>query len=41
MTDIQQLINKPEEELTAQEMKALIDYYETMSAKYTAYEQAV
>jgi DNA polymerase elongation subunit (family B) len=41
MSDIQQLIEKPEEELTVQEMEALVEYYETMSAKYTAYEQAV
>lgn len=41
MSDIQQLINKPEDELTVQEMQALVDHYEIMSAKYTAYEQAV
>ena len=41
MTDIKQLITKPEDELSVDEMKALVEHYETMSAKYTAYEQAV
>jgi DNA polymerase elongation subunit (family B) len=39
--DINTLINKPEEDLTRDEMQNLADYYQTMSAKYTAYEQAV
>ena len=39
--NIEQLINKPEEDLSVQEMQTLVEYYETMSAKYTAYEQAV
>lgn len=41
MTDIKQLITKPEDELSVDEMKVLVEHYETMSAKYTAYEQAV
>lgn len=41
MTDIQELIEKPESELSVEETKALIEHYQTMSAKYTAYEQAV
>ena len=41
MTDIKQLITKPEDELSVDEMKTLVEHYETMSAKYTAYEQAV
>lgn len=39
--DIEQLINKPEDELSVEEMQTLVEYYSTMSAKYTAYEQAV
>jgi DNA polymerase elongation subunit (family B) len=38
---IEQLLNKPEEELTLEEMKHLADFYEVESAKFTAYEQAV
>lgn len=41
MTDIKQLIAKPEDELSVDEMKQLVEHYETMSAKFTAYEQAV
>jgi DNA polymerase elongation subunit (family B) len=42
MSDItQQLLEKPESELTATETKDLIEHYSMMSAKYTAYEQAV
>ena len=41
MIEIQELIDKPESELSVQETETLIDYYQTMSAKYTAYEQAV
>jgi len=39
--DIETLINKPEQDLTRDEMQSLADHYEMMSAKYTAYEQAV
>ena len=39
--DINTLINKPEDDLTRDEMQILAEHYETMSAKYTAYEQAV
>lgn len=39
--NIEELIIKPEEELTEQEIKALVDHYESMSAKFSAYEQAV
>jgi DNA polymerase elongation subunit (family B) len=39
--NIEQLIEKPEDELSVEEMQALVDYYQMMSAKYTAYEQAV
>lgn len=39
--DINTLINKPEDDLTRDEMQILADHYQTMSAKYTAYEQAV
>jgi DNA polymerase elongation subunit (family B) len=38
---IEQLLNKPEEELTLEEMKHLAEFYEVESAKFTAYEQAV
>ena len=41
MIEIEQLIEKPEAELTPEETQALISHYEQMSAKYTAYEQAV
>jgi len=42
MSDItQQLLEKPESELSEAETRELIEYYSTMSAKYTAYEQAV
>jgi DNA polymerase elongation subunit (family B) len=41
MLDIEQLIEKPESELSESETLALIEHYSTMSAKYTAYEQAV
>lgn len=41
MLDIQQLIDKPESDLSVEETKVLIEHYQTMSAKYTAYEQAV
>ena len=41
MIEIQELIDKPESELSVQETETLIDHYQTMSAKYTAYEQAV
>lgn len=39
--DIEHLLNKPEDELSKDEMQQLADYYQMMSAKYTAYEQAV
>lgn len=39
--NIETLLNKPENELTKVEAQQLIDYYEMMSAKFTAYEQAV
>ena len=39
--DINTLINKPEDDLTRDEMQTLADHYQTMSAKFTAYEQAV
>ena len=39
--DVNSLINKPEDDLTRDEMQILADYYQTMSAKFTAYEQAV
>ena len=39
--NIETLLNKPENELTKAEAQQLIDYYEMMSAKFTAYEQAV
>jgi DNA polymerase elongation subunit (family B) len=41
MLDINQLIEKPESELSESETRELIEYYSTMSTKYTAYEQAV
>lgn len=39
--NIEELINKPENDLTQDEIKILVDHYSTLSAKYTAYEQAV
>ena len=39
--DISTLINKPEDDLTRDEMQILADHYSMMSAKFTAYEQAV
>jgi len=39
--NIEHLLNKPEDELSKDEMQNLVDYYQMMSAKYTAYEQAV
>ena len=41
MSDITQLLEKPESELSDAEAKDLIEHYSMMSAKYTAYEQAV
>ena len=41
LENIEKLISKPENELTKQEIKELVEYYEMMSTKYTAYEQAV
>ena len=38
---IDELIKKPESDLTQEEIKTLVEHYSTMSAKYTAYEQAV
>jgi DNA polymerase elongation subunit (family B) len=38
---IDELILKPEEDLTQSEIKILVEHYSMMSAKYTAYEQAV
>jgi DNA polymerase elongation subunit (family B) len=39
--NIEELINKPEDTLNQDEIKALVGYYSTLSSKYTAYEQAV
>lgn len=39
--NIENLLNKSEEELSKVEMQQLADYYQMMSAKFTAYEQAV
>lgn len=39
--NIETLLNKPEDQLTKEEAQQLIDHYEMMSAKFTAYEQAV
>ena len=39
--NIEELINKPEDALTQDEIKVLVEHYSTMSSKYTAYEQAV
>jgi DNA polymerase elongation subunit (family B) len=41
MSDITQLLEKPESELSEAETNDLIEHYSMMSAKYTAYEQAV
>jgi len=41
MSDITQLLEKPESELSDAETRDLIEHYSMMSAKYTAYEQAV
>jgi len=38
---IDELIQKPENDLTQEEIKILVEHYSTMSAKFTAYEQAV
>jgi len=38
---IDELILKPEGDLTQDEIKILVEHYSTMSAKFTAYEQAV
>lgn len=38
---IDELILKPESDLTQDEIKILVEHYSTVSAKYTAYEQAV
>lgn len=39
--NIEELIQKPEDALTQDEIKVLVEHYSTLSAKYTAYEQAV
>ena len=39
--NIEELINKPENALTQDEIKVLVEHYSTLSSKYTAYEQAV
>ena len=38
---IDELILKPEDDLTNDEIKILVEHYSTLSAKYGAYEQAV
>lgn len=38
---IDELILKPESDLTQEEIKILVEHYSTLSAKYGAYEQAV
>jgi len=38
---IEELENKPVDQLTDDEAKLLVDHYKQLSAKYTAYEQAV
>ena len=38
---LEQLLERKEEELSKEELVALAEHYEQMSAKYTAYEQAV
>jgi len=38
---IEELILKPEDDLTKDEIKILVEHYSMLSAKYTAYEQAV
>ena len=39
--DIKELENKPIDQLTNADAKLLVDHYKQLSAKYTAYEQAV
>ena len=39
--NIEELLHKPEEDLTSEEIKTLVDFYSVESAKFTAYEQAV
>ena len=39
--NIKELESKPTDELSNDEAKLLVDHYEQLSAKYTAYEQAV
>lgn len=39
--DIKELENKPIDQLTDADAKLLVDHYKQLSAKYTAYEQAV
>jgi len=39
--NIKELIQKPEDALSQDEIKVLVEHYSTLSAKYTAYEQAV
>ena len=39
--NVEELENKSIEELTDNEAKLLVDHYKQLSAKYTAYEQAV
>jgi len=39
--NIEELIQKPEDALSQDEIKVLVEHYSTLSAKYTAYEQAV
>lgn len=39
--NIEELENKPKDQLSNEEIKLLINYYEELALKYTAYEQAV
>ena len=39
--NIKELEQKPVDELSNDEAKLLVDHYEQLSAKFTAYEQAV
>ena len=39
--DITKLTEKPIDQLSREEAGLLVDHYKQMSAKYTAYEQAV
>ena len=41
MDDNRRLENKPIDQLQMNEAKLLVDHYKQLSAKYTAYEQAV